>query len=78
MDLLAMFARQAALALEIMQRAREAGAALRVDGGEGAIADLADAIASLGAVRRAAALHLVDDLAELLGEGRDRQSPGSS
>jgi GAF domain-containing protein len=66
LDLLAMFARQAALALEVVQRAREAGATLSGDGESGAIERLARSLARLEGERRAEAVRLLDGIAALM------------
>lgn len=67
MDLLSAFARQAALALEVVQRAREAGAALAGEEESAAVAALARAVSDLDGERRAEAVRLVAALATVLG-----------
>jgi GAF domain-containing protein len=67
MDLLALFANQAAIALDLLRRARRANAALEGTGGEAAVvARLAEAVEALEGERREAALRLVDALAAIL------------
>jgi GAF domain-containing protein len=67
MDLLVMFARQAAIAIEVVQRARTAGLALSNEGEASTVADLARAVDALEGERREAALRLLAALDELIG-----------
>jgi GAF domain-containing protein len=67
MELLVLFARQAAIALDVVERAREAHAAL--EGEAAGLARLARAVDSLDGPRREAALRLLDALRQLLEEG---------
>jgi GAF domain-containing protein len=67
MDLLALFARQAALALDVIERARGAGSALEGEGDTAAVARLAAALDRLDGARREAGIRLVGALEELLG-----------
>jgi GAF domain-containing protein len=67
MDLLGLFANQAAIALDLMQRARRARAALDGDGELGALARIASRIESVDGEPRAAALELLEALDRLLG-----------
>lgn len=66
MDLLAQFANQAAIALDLLQRARRAGAALGDGGDLGALARIAARIEDAPDESRAAALRLLAALDELL------------
>ncbi len=67
MDLLGLFASQAAIALDLLQAARRAGDALAGSGGDlVSVARLAQAIESLEGERRETARQLIDALAELL------------
>jgi GAF domain-containing protein len=70
MELLGLFANQAAIALDLLQRARRARAVL--DDGEGAAARLAEAVEALPEERREAGLALLASLADVL---RAPQSP---
>jgi GAF domain-containing protein len=77
MDLLTLFGRQAAVALDIVERARSARAML--DGqGEGAeLAEVAQALDGLEGARRDAAIRLLRALRDLLGDrGSDRAGDG--
>jgi GAF domain-containing protein len=66
-DLLGLFANQAALALDLLRRARRARAALDGSGDEaGRVARLAEAVAELPEERRAAGLELLAALEQLL------------
>ena len=68
MDLLGLFANQAAIAVDLLLRARHAERLL--DGGETAlsgVARLASIVAELQDERREAAMRLLDDLADTLG-----------
>jgi GAF domain-containing protein len=68
-DLLGLFANQAALALDLLLRARRARAALDGAGDEaGRVARLAEAVAALPEERRAAGLELLAALERLLAE----------
>jgi GAF domain-containing protein len=68
-DLLGLFANQAALALDLLLRARRARAALDGAGEEaGRVARLAEAVAALPEERRAAGLELLAALERLLAE----------
>jgi GAF domain-containing protein len=67
MDLLGLFANQAAIALELLQRARRARAALEGDGELGALARIAGTIEAADEDQRAAALQLLRSLENLLG-----------
>jgi GAF domain-containing protein len=72
MDLLSLFANQAAIALDLLRRARRANAALEGSGSEAAVvARLAETVEGLEGERRAAALRLVGALEEIL---RDQQT----
>jgi GAF domain-containing protein len=64
MELLGLFANQAAIALDLLQRARRARAVL--DDGEGAAARLAEAVEALPEERREAGLALLASLADVL------------
>jgi GAF domain-containing protein len=67
MDLLSLFANQAAIALDLLRRARRANAALEATGGEAAVvARLAEAVDALEGERREAALRLVAALDAIL------------
>jgi GAF domain-containing protein len=67
MDLLSLFANQAAIALDLLRRARRANAALEATGGEAAVvAHLAEAVDALEGERREAALRLVEALDVIL------------
>ncbi len=66
MDLLALFARQAALALQVVQRARGAGSALEGEGDTAVVARVAEALEALDGSRREAGLRLLAALEELL------------
>jgi GAF domain-containing protein len=66
-DLLGLFANQAAIALELLRRARRAKEALEGAGDEaGRVARLAEAVADLPEERRAAGLELLAALEKLL------------
>ena len=67
MDLLALFGRQAAIALDIVERAREARAALAEDGDAALVARVAEALAGLEGERREAAVRLLEGLEGVLG-----------
>ncbi len=66
-DLLVLFSRQAALALEVVERARGAGSALRGEGETAVVGRLAEAIERLEGPRREAGLRLLAALEQLLG-----------
>jgi GAF domain-containing protein len=66
MDLLSLFANQAAIALDLLQRARRARAAVEGAGDVGALARFAAALEAAPEKRRAAALDLLAALARLL------------
>jgi GAF domain-containing protein len=67
MDLLSLFANQAAIALDLLRHARRANAALEATGGEAAVvARLAEAVDALEGERREAALRLVEALDAVL------------
>jgi GAF domain-containing protein len=67
MDLLSMFANQAAIALDLLQRARRAQAALAGGGELGALARIAGRLESASEESRADALALLASLERLLG-----------
>jgi GAF domain-containing protein len=64
MELLGLFANQAAIAVDLLQRAREARAVLQE--GEGVVARLAEAVAGLPDEKREAGLKLLASLEEVL------------
>lgn len=64
MDLLGLFANQAAIALDLLQRARRARAVL--ESGEGVVARLAEAVESLPDEKREAGVRLLASLEDLL------------
>jgi GAF domain-containing protein len=66
MELLGLFASQAAIALDLLQRAREAQAALAGDGGLAVVARIAGTLAALDEEARPAAQRLLDALDEIL------------
>ena len=66
MDLLGLFANQAAVALDLLQRARRANAALEGEGELGALARIAATLESASEERRAAGLELLATLERLL------------
>jgi GAF domain-containing protein len=66
MDLLGLFANQAAIALDLLQRARTAGAALEDEGDLRALARFAARLEGADEVRRAAGLELLGALERLL------------
>ena len=78
-DLLGLFAGQAAIALDLLQAARRARAALEGSGTElETVASLAAAVDRLEGERRAAGIELLASLDKLLGEGsRTARPPGS-
>jgi len=65
-DLLALFARQAALALQVVQRARGAGSALQGEGDTAVVARVAQAIDGLEGPKREAGMRLLAALEDLL------------
>lgn len=67
MELLGLFANQAAVALDLLQRARRARAALDGGGDLGALARIAAGLEAAGDERRTAALDLLASLERLLG-----------
>jgi GAF domain-containing protein len=68
MDLLGLFANQAAIALDLLQRARRARAALEAEGAEaGTVARLAATVDSLSGDSRDAGLRLLASLEDVLG-----------
>jgi GAF domain-containing protein len=67
MDLLGLFANQAAIALDLLRRARKAEAALGASGeGAGVVASLAETLETIEGERREAGLKLLASLEELL------------
>ena len=69
MELLGLFANQAAIALDLLSRARQAEAVLESGAGELAVvARLAAAVAALEDERREAGLRLLGELADTLGK----------
>jgi GAF domain-containing protein len=69
MDLLGLFANQAAIALDLLQRARKAEAVLGESGeGAGAVARLASTVEGLEDERREAGLRLVSALEQVLAQ----------
>ncbi|HVH51366.1 MAG TPA: GAF domain-containing protein [Gaiellaceae bacterium] len=66
MDLLGLFANQAAVALDLLQRARRARAALEGEGELGALARIASTLDDASEERRAAGLELLAALERLL------------
>ena len=78
-DLLGLFAGQAAIALDLLQAARRARAALEGSGTElETVASLAAAVDRLEAERRAAGIELLASLDKLLGEGSRAAGPPGS
>ena len=80
MELLGLFANQAAIAVDLLLKARKAERLLGDGGGELAVvARLAAAVDALEDERRDAGLRLLDDLAETLGAERyETKRPGST
>jgi GAF domain-containing protein len=76
LDLLALFARQAALAVQVVQRARRAGSALEGEGDTAVVARLAQALERLEGPKRDAGMRLLGALTELL-EHDVRHKPGT-
>jgi GAF domain-containing protein len=68
MELLGLFANQAAIAVDLLLKARRAERVLRDDGDLAVVARLASAVDALEDERRAAGLALLGDLAAMLGE----------
>jgi GAF domain-containing protein len=68
MDLLSMFARQASMALDVIARARGAGAALEGSGDADVVARVAGALQRMPAARREAGLALLGALERLLAD----------
>jgi len=68
MDLLSIFARQASIALDVISRARGAGAALDGAGDADVVARVAGALGRLSPRRRAAGIALLSALERLLAE----------
>ena len=66
-DLLVLFSRQAALALQVIEKARGAGSALEGEGETAVVGRLAEAIEGLEGPRREAGLRMLAALEELLG-----------
>jgi GAF domain-containing protein len=79
-ELLGLFAGQAAIALDLLQSARNARAALEGSGGDlDTVARLAEAVDGLEDERRAAGLALISALEKILGdESRAAGPPGSA
>jgi len=71
MELLGLFANQAAIALALLASARTARAALAGEGDVAAVARLAAALDGLEDDGRTAAVSLLGSLADLLGRARD-------
>jgi GAF domain-containing protein len=68
MELLGLFAHQASIAVDLLQRARRAERVLAGDEGElGVVARLAEAVDALEGAKREAGLRLLGDLADTLG-----------
>ena len=69
MELLGLFANQAAIALDLLQRAREARSVLETEGGESeAVARFVELLADAEPERKEAALQLLDAVEKLLRE----------
>ena len=67
MDLLGLFANQAAIAVNLLQRARQAERLLEAEGDLAVIAQLASAVNTLDESQREAGIRLLRDLTETLG-----------
>ncbi len=67
MDLLGLFANQAAIAVNLLQRARQAERLLEAEGDLAVVAQLASAVNSLDESQREAGIRLLRDLTETLG-----------
>ena len=74
MELLSMFARQASIALDVIARARGAGAALQGSAEADVVARVAGAIARMPAGRREAGIKLLEALERLLSDGASTAS----
>jgi GAF domain-containing protein len=74
MDLLSMFARQASIALDVISRARGAGAALEGHSEADVVARVAGAIARMPPARRAAGIELLESLEKLLSDSASTTS----
>lgn len=70
MELLGLFSNQAAIAVDLLLKARRAEGVLEGEGDLGVVARLAAAVDALEEERRAAGLQLLQDLAATLGAGR--------
>jgi len=70
MDLLGLFANQAAIAVDLLLRARQAERLLQGDGELAVVAELAASVTALEEQRREAGLRLLRDLADALGAQR--------
>jgi GAF domain-containing protein len=70
MDLLGLFANQAAIAVDLLLRARKAQRLLEDEGDLAVVAELASAVSALEGRRREAGLRLLHDLAGTLGADR--------
>jgi len=69
MELLGLFANEAAIALDLLQRAREARSVLETEGGESeAVARFVELLADAEPERKEAALQLLDAVEKLLRE----------
>jgi hypothetical protein len=69
MELLGLFANEAAIALDLLQRAREARSVLETEGGEAdAVARFVAVLADAEPERKEAALQLLDSVEKLLRE----------
>lgn len=75
MDLLALFARQAAIALDIVESAAAARQVMAADGDANVVARVAEVVDGLDEPRRSAAIQLMSALAGVL-ESDDRSAPG--
>lgn len=75
MDLLALFARQAAIALDIVEGAAAARRVMDDDGDAHTVARVAEAVDQMDEPRRSAAIQLIDALAAVL-EADERPRPG--
>ena len=75
MDTLALFARQAAIALDIVEGAAAAREVLAADPNASAVAQLAEVVDRLDEPRRTAAIHLISSIAGVLKDD-ERPRPG--
>ncbi len=75
MELLGLFAGQAAIALALLGSARRARRALEGEGDAAAVAALAAALESLEGDRRAAATGLLNELTRVLAEAANERRP---